>query len=144
MSKRGVYLFAFISFFIGFLVGQWNLKRDTKYTIEAEVPTDIVRTVAHLVVEDANYKLIYKDTETDVAYYQWQGSREMTTKDSIVYLYDNSEGVVLSTSINGFTAKFETATYKGLSGMAVLDEDRNQIGYISQVFDDGSVFCIWS
>ncbi len=133
----------FLIFFAGFLLGTYY-SHESVGIIEYDVPNDIIKTVAHVTIDNEDYEQIYSNAEDDVAYYRYIGKRDLLSIGDTVYLYDGSEGTVTSTSINGFTLDMSCPVIKGLSGMAILDSEGKQIGYISQLLQNDQVFCIWS
>lgn len=143
-STKGIVLVVLV-FFAGFMLGQWSGKRnaDTVIPFTSEVE-DIVKTVAHVSVTNEDLELIYSNAEQDIAYYRYIGERSLLNIGDSVQLYDGTAGSITSTSINGFTVSFDIPVVQGLSGMAILTEEGEQVGYVSQLLDNGDVYCIWS
>ena len=129
-------------FLAGFLLGRYADGQQPVQLAYTE-PLDVFKTVAHVPVDNEELELIYKNAEDDVAYYRYIGPRDIVSIGDTVLLYDGTEGIVTSTSINGFTVKLDCQIFQGLSGMAILQEE-HQIGYVSTLLDTGEVYCIWS
>lgn len=142
--KQGTLFWIVISCFVFFLLGTWSGEKNADRYIDFEVPEDIIKTVAHVDVDNDNLELIYRDAVEDIAYYRFIGVRDIAQTKDKVHLYDGTTYTITSTSINGFTMTSNASATVGLSGMAVLDEEDNQIGYVSALLPSGEVYCIWS
>ncbi len=138
-----IYKYAAIGI-ISFILGNYTGNSNADRYVEFEIPADVIKTVAHVEVDNPDLECIFTDSKEDIAYYRYIGNRELINKGDTVYLYDGTEYEVTSTSINGFNMKSDTPTIMGMSGMAILDKDRNQVGYISSLLQTNEVYCIWS
>lgn len=143
MNQNKVFWFAMICL-VSFLLGQYTGEKNADRYVDFEVPTDIIKTVAHVDVENDNLKLLHRDVVNDIAYYQFVGVRDICEIGDTVHLYDGTEFTISSTSINGFNLTGNEPVTTGMSGMAILDEEANQIGYVSSLLPTGEIYCIWS
>lgn len=142
--KQSTILYIVLACFGFYLLGTWSGERNADMYVDFEVPTDVIKTVAHVDVANDNLELIYKDISEDIAYYRFIGVRDIATVGDVVHLYDGTEFTITSTSINGFNLDSGKDVEVGMSGMAILDKDNNQIGYVSALLPTGEVYCIWS
>lgn len=143
MNQNKVFWFTMMCL-ASFLLGQYTGEKNADKYVDFEVPTDIIKTVAHVDIVNDNLKLLHKDISSDIAYYQFVGVRDICEIGDVVHLYDGTEFVVVSASINGFNLAGDEPVTVGMSGMAILDEENNQIGYVSSLLPTGEVYCIWS
>ena len=108
-------------------------------------PTDIVKTVAHVDVNNSNLELIYKDADNDIAYYRYTGNvgKLVEEKDILTTCYgDNVE--VIYTDIYGFKVKSDVSViHPGMSGTALENVNGDTVGYVSTILEDNVVYCIW-
>ncbi len=141
--NNNIYKYAAIGI-ISFILGNYTGNSNADRYVEFEIPVDVIKTVAHVEVSNPDLELIFTDSKEDISYYRYIGNRELINKGDTVYLYDGTEYVVTSTSINGFNMKSDTPVIMGMSGMAVLDTNGNQVGYISSLLQTNEVYCIWS
>lgn len=105
---------------------------------------NIFKTVAHINLSKIkNLKLIYLDTDSDIAYYMYAGDRDSLTIGETVSFYDGTESHVVSIDVQGFTVGYTDSVTFGYSGTAVLNSDGVQIGYVSERLANGDIRCIW-
>lgn len=106
---------------------------------------DLFKTVAHIDLSSrSDLKLVYTDTENDIAYYCWINNKNNIEVGTTVYLYDNTECYVTYTDAYGFGFKGDVKVLEGLSGTAVRNAEGNQLGYVSRLLNTGEIYCIWS
>ena len=109
------------------------------------VPTNLIKTVAHIPVDDTKFELYYKDIDADVAYYTPINGFDLLDAGSTVKFYDGTETVVESSDTQGFTIfKPDNFTASGKSGTVVLDPVGNTVGVVSQLVGKDRIYCIWN
>lgn len=108
--------------------------------------TPLLKTVAHIDLSDlTDLKLVCKDTEHDIAYYEILDESHYLEQGTKVYVNNGSEGIVTYTDVYGFAFECEdSSVVAGLSGTAVRLEDKTQVGYISKRLNTGEIYCIWN
>lgn len=108
-------------------------------------PTDIVKTVAHIDVNNSNLELLYKDVDNDIAYYRYTGnvSKLVEENDILTTCYGDKVEVIY-TDIYGFKVKSDVSVIQpGMSGTALENVNGDTVGYVSTILEDNIVYCIW-
>ena len=110
-----------------------------------EYEENLFKTVAHIDMSDrTDLKLIYSDMENDISYYMYTGERSWISEGYPVYFYDGTCGTVCAKDIYGFYVSDAPEVTFGYSGTAVLNQDGQEIGYVSERLSNGSIYCIWN
>lgn len=108
-------------------------------------PTDIVKTVAHIDVNNSDLELLYKDADNDIAYYRYTGnvSKLVEENDMLTTCYGDNVKVIY-TDIYGFKVKSDVSVIQpGMSGTALENVNGDTVGYVSTILEDNVVYCIW-
>lgn len=113
-------------------------------TSVSETGARLVKTVAHVEVDNPDLELIYKDDTADIAYYSYTGNAEFVEKGVNLQTIHGDIVTVLTADITGFTIDAKGAVSAGQSGESILDSDGNCVGYISTELSNGNIFCIWN
>ena len=116
----------------------------TSDTSVSETGARLVKTVAHVEVDNPDLELIYKDDNTDIAYYSYIGNIEFVEKGDNLQTIHGDTVTVLTTDITGFTIDAKGAISAGQSGESILDSNGDCVGYISTELSNGNIFCIWN
>lgn len=110
----------------------------------SETGARLIKTVAHVEVDNPDLELIYKDDNADIAYYSYVGDTAFVEKGDNLQTIHGDTVTVLTTDITGFTIDAKGAISAGQSGESILDSDGNCVGYISTELSNGNIFCIWN
>ena len=113
-------------------------------TSVSETGARLVKTVAHVEVDNPDLELIYKDDNADVAYYSYVGDTVFVEEGDSLQTIHGDTVTVLTTDITGFTVDAKGAISAGQSGESILDSSGDCVGYISTELSNGNIFCIWN
>ena len=117
-------------------------KADKDFAEQAE---NYYKTCAHIDMSMyENLELAYVDEENDIAYYRYLDDWHFLEPGDIVTTIEGDACTVVSTDCYGFVIETPSQINQGMSGTALLDVNKNQIGYISQRLKTGNIRCIWS
>ena len=126
-------------------IGGWLVGTDTKsMVVNVHSADEVVKTVAHLRIDNPDYELLWSDIDSDTAYYRYVGDRELAKAGDTVYTYTNDKCKILSVTLLGFTIKAEEILPVGTSGTNIKNADGEVIGYVSQSIGDNQYYCIWN
>lgn len=127
--------------------GLFGLYMDNHYkeilAVDATVPTNLVKTVAHVEPPDG-YEVYSIDYEADVAYL-------IPTEDAVdsfigedVTLRDGTASTIVESNLDGFSITLpDGVTAAGLSGSHVLNSEGVPIGIISKLLGTDRIWCLW-
>lgn len=104
--------------------------------------SDIIKTVAHITLDDKLFEQIYVDYDNDIAYYRYIGERDLVKVGDTVTIEDGNTSEVTDVTYPGFLIKANNDFHTGNSGMAVFNDKGVIIGYVSSLIND-EVYCIW-
>lgn len=106
--------------------------------------SDVIKTVAHIdLSEHTNLELMYKDVDTDVAYYRVLKPEALVREGDFVFNRDGVRAKVIGLDVTGFYLDNSDEFYPGLSGTAIFNTDDKCVGYVSQIINKDRVYCIW-
>lgn len=112
--------------------------------IDLEPSSDLIKTVAHVDLSDVDdLELVYKNAETDVAYYMYIGEHNRIDIGDTLYTTAGDTVTVTYTDVYGFHTDGANYIVPGMSGTGMLDSDGNIVGLISSTLDNNEVYCIW-
>ena len=131
-----------------FVVGNYIIPQlESNKNVSIEVvggSSDVIKTVAHIPLDERKYKLIYKDTDNDIAYYMvLDTSRALSIGDTVI-TSNGDETTVRAVDVYGFYVDYNDVFYPGMSGTVIRDEYGESVGYVSKLIDSDSVYCIWN
>lgn len=131
-----------ICILVGLLVGYLCAPKKVVCTVE---PTsDLLKTVAHVDLSSRDDLVqVYNDANNDIAYYMYTGDRAIVKIGDTVTGINNIVGTITEVDAYGFRFKTDSFIENGMSSSGIFDTEGNQIGILSTVEDDGSVYCIW-
>ena len=120
------------------------LKKESDARFLAQIE-NLYKTCAHVDMSMyENLELAYVDQENDIAYYRYLNDWRFLEQGDTVTIIEGDVCTVVSTDCYGFVIETPTQINQGMSGTALLDENGNQIGYISKRLKTGNIRCIWS
>lgn len=126
------------------VVGEDILAKESEARYLAQIE-NLYKTCAHVDMSMyKNLELAYVDQENDIAYYRYLDDWHFLEQGDTVTTIEGDTCVVVSTDCYGFVIETPTQINQGMSGTALLDENGNQIGYISKRLKTGNIRCIWS
>lgn len=126
------------------VVGEDILAKESEARYLAQIE-NLYKTCAHVDMSMyKNLELAYVDQENDIAYYRYLDDWRFLEQGDTVTTIEGDTCVVVSTDCYGFVIETPTQINQGMSGTALLDENGNQIGYISKRLKTGNIRCIWS
>lgn len=131
--------------FAGLLILMDNELNKDSGTMFLVQPDNLYKTCAHIDMSMyENLELAYVDEENDIAYYRYLDDWHFLEPGDTVTTIEGDACTVVSTDCYGFVIETPTQINQGMSGTALLDVNKNQIGYISQRLKTGNIRCIWS
>lgn len=104
--------------------------------------TDIVKTVGHISLDDS-FEKIYTDVDNDIAYYRYPCNSHLLNIGDTVYTCNDDTVTVTATDVYGFYVTCEDSFYPGMSGTAIRNSNGQGVGYVSELLDNDTVYCIW-
>lgn len=126
------------------VVGEDILAKESEARYLAQIE-NLYKTCAHVDMSMyKNLELAYVDQDNDIAYYRYLDDWHFLEQGDTVTTIEGDTCVVVSTDCYGFVIETPTQINQGMSGTALLDENGNQIGYISKRLKTGNIRCIWS
>ena len=126
------------------VVGEDILAKESEARYLAQIE-NLYKTCAHVDMSMyKNLELAYVDQENDIAYYRYLNDWRFLEQGDTVTTIEGDVCTVVSTDYYGFVIETPTQINQGMSGTALLDENGNQIGYISKRLKTGNIRCIWS
>ena len=131
--------------FAGLLILMDNELNEDSGTMLLVQPDNLYKTCAHIDMSMyENLELAYVDEENDIAYYRYLDDWHFLEPGDTVTTIEGDVCTVVSTDCYGFVIETPSQINQGMSGTALLDVNKNQIGYISQRLKTGNIRCIWS
>lgn len=104
----------------------------------------IVKTVAHIPLENDNMILLHSNVETDTAIYVNTSELPMLNIGDSVYTIRSEKCSVVAADATGFVISDNNVLYPGCSGQSILNANGDCVGYVSERQIDGNVRCIWN
>jgi hypothetical protein len=121
---------------------------NSKSQIEDIADATMYLTAAHLDIEDVEeetgFSYIGKDPELDIAYYINTAVRPVLQYTGAITIEGISECSIDSIMKGYFLVKVvdTTEVYAGLSGVRVCDTEGRNIGFVSELTEDGYLKCM--
>lgn len=123
----------------------WHYSLQREFKEEYTENPDLLKTVAHIDLSNRDdLELVAANYDKDVAYYKFVKPTRNIKIGETVKLLGGTEATLVYTDAVGFAISADTAIVAGMSGSAVQNMDGEQIGYISHLLADGTVYCVWS
>ncbi len=140
-SRLKTLLLYSLLFISGYVLGRLPYSRISVIGLNSP---EFVKTIAHIQLDSGDYRMVYVDTENDIAYYEVldEQIKQITVGTEITDIH-GGKGVVKETTPFGFIMECDTILMRsGESGKPVL-HDSNVIGYVSEAVSDSLMYCIW-